>query len=903
MQYRSLSGGMAVNVGFRILGPISVWHQGGEIELGAPRQCGVLALLLLSRGQPLTVSAVVDEIWGPTAPRTADAAVRTYVSQLRHVVQAADGVIDSSRAGYALSLPPGTLDLLTFEQRVSDARMSRENAKLEVAAGLFREALELWRGRPLAGVNGHFVARERSRLEQLRLLVGEERFALDLELGRHGEVLSELSGLVLAAPLQERLRELQMLALYRCSRQAEALAAYQEIDRRLREELGIEPGPALRELHERILRGDAALDLPARLSSGVRSCGVEPVPVATNGTTASAGRAPAEAIDCGLSADRSATVSLGGRKDERGGLAVRLRAGRDSGFVGRSAERALFTSALTGDSDSFAVLVLHGLGGIGKSTLARRLADDAEAANRPVMWVDGREVGSSMAAFLDVVGAAEETPGVVLVIDTFERCDTLEPWLRTEFLPRLPEDALVVIAGRNRPSPSWRTDSSWLGALHIQSVNDLSPAEASALLRTRGVPEALHDSVIAYAGGHPLALALAAEMTKEMTASASAPGPALDVIQTLLAELVGSTPSPIHQRALQVCANVSGTTEELLRAVLPGEDTKTLFDWLRSQPYVECGRDGIRPHDVVRDALELDLRWRDPAGYEKIRLHVRDYMLNYKVSRRMTPLEASWGVGTLRSLGFDVPGWLAEKAVNPPADMAARPADYQEMLALAAEVSGPQAVQNIEFWLARQPGAFRVYRYRENSQIVGISSWLRLSQPNPEELSMDPVVAAAWKYVASIGPLRPDQHIAVCGSLVREHSSSLPQAGGQLRAAADPVRSEKHVVSELAEWDADPHLAWTFTAIVNPERMQSVMDSLGKTVILSAPTIDGQPVGIFARDWRGDYSSVARVLRWQAPLSESGPYCAVTPKWLAGFDKPSESVTEEIGQRSHRSAG
>jgi len=141
------------------------------------------------------------------------------------------------------------------------------------------------------------------------------------------------------------------------------------------------------------------------------------------------------------------------------------------------------------------------------------------------------------------------------MIDNFEQCRRLESWLREDFLPQLPEDVLVVIAGRNPPSPAWRTDPSWAGALRVETLRDLAPADAAALLLARGVAPELHESLLGFAGGHPLALTLAAEVAARAGARLTVHAPSRDVIEAMLAQLVGTVPSPEHRLALQVCAH------------------------------------------------------------------------------------------------------------------------------------------------------------------------------------------------------------------------------------------------------------------------------------------------------------------------------------------------------------
>src|SRR5882757_483506 len=182
---------------YSLLGPVRVWHDGRELDPGSPQQCAVLALLLLAGGRPVTIDQLVVKLWGAAAPSAARPTARTYVSRLRRLLPAegARSVIQSGRAGYLLPVAPDALDLTTFDQLVGDSRHARTSGDPGLAVRQLRQALALWQGSALAGARGEFVDSERARLEQLRLGATEERISLDVDLGRHAEVLPEISSL------------------------------------------------------------------------------------------------------------------------------------------------------------------------------------------------------------------------------------------------------------------------------------------------------------------------------------------------------------------------------------------------------------------------------------------------------------------------------------------------------------------------------------------------------------------------------------------------------------------------------------------------------------------------------------------------------------------------------------
>jgi DNA-binding SARP family transcriptional activator len=247
---------------YRILGPFEVLDGERVVPLRRKKQRALLALLLLHAGEAVSTDALIEEIWA-NPPKTAREALHNNVSQLRK--ELGDDVIERRDHGYLLRIHPDELDLARFERLVADAR--RADSAEERAVHLGR-ALELWRGSPLADLAYEpFADVEIQRLEQLRLAARQDLVDAQLDLGRHAEVVGELEELIRTHPFDERLRGQLMLALYRSGRQADALESYQDARRALVDNLGLEPGVALRELEQAMLRQDPALDLPAVRSS------------------------------------------------------------------------------------------------------------------------------------------------------------------------------------------------------------------------------------------------------------------------------------------------------------------------------------------------------------------------------------------------------------------------------------------------------------------------------------------------------------------------------------------------------------------------------------------------------------------------------------------------------------
>jgi DNA-binding SARP family transcriptional activator len=241
----------------RILGPLEVTDDGRALSLGGPRQRALFALLALQARTVVPTERIVDLLWGESPPPTATTSLHNLISRLRR--ELGPDLLETRPPGYVLHVRPEQVDAQRFEAAVRAAAQLPPAVRREH----LEQALGLWRGPPLAEFAfERFAETEIVRLEELRLAAVEARIEADLELGRHAEVVGELDGLVAAHPLRETLRRLLMLALYRSGRQAEALDVFADARARFVEELGIEPGPELRQLQADILRHEAGLAAP-----------------------------------------------------------------------------------------------------------------------------------------------------------------------------------------------------------------------------------------------------------------------------------------------------------------------------------------------------------------------------------------------------------------------------------------------------------------------------------------------------------------------------------------------------------------------------------------------------------------------------------------------------------------
>ncbi|MFJ9591873.1 BTAD domain-containing putative transcriptional regulator [Streptomyces virginiae] len=453
-------------VKFFVLGSVGVSHGGPVLTGGPPQQQATLAVLVLRAGHVVPLHELTAAVWGESAPGSAVMILRTYVWRLRKLLEGGESgktgaqILESANDGYRLAVPAGSVDAVRAEELAAKATRAHAAGDPEVCAEALAEAGSLWRGEPLAGVPGPFAESQRSRLTELRLHLLEERLGVDLLLGRHDRAVPELTALIREEPLRERPYGLLMRALYASGRQGDALAVFGRAREVLADELGLDPGPDLRSLHARILSGDPALlpgaaspapgregEPPARLPappSGAAPTALAGAHGAAPGGAPASGGAPAGPRPAvAATGDPRAPQALGapragdpgaGRAGMRDGALAAVSGaavapdpvqghGQAQGtaaagyvrpaqlpadiadFSGRAAELAALTGVLSDPArTALAVAAVSGMGGIGKSALALRVAHLVKDA-----YPDGQ-----LYADLRGTGSDPADPGTVL---------------------------------------------------------------------------------------------------------------------------------------------------------------------------------------------------------------------------------------------------------------------------------------------------------------------------------------------------------------------------------------------------------------------------------------------------------------------------------------------------------
>jgi hypothetical protein len=520
-------------------------------------------------------------------------------------------------------------------------------------------------------------------------------------------------------------------------------------------------------------------------------------------------------------------------------------------FVGRASEVELFRVALESPEPPFLVLHIHGPPGIGKTSLLDVCAELAADAGARVIRLDGHDLVPSPPAVLDALGVLKAPEGeshlatlsdqgrLVIMFDTYERLGQLDEWVRTWLVPRLPATALTVLAGRAAPDSAWRADPAWRELLRVVSLRNLSPDDSRQYLHACGVDPARVDKLVELAHGHPLGLSLLADVVVrggEATVDPLTP----DLVGTLLRRFVEIVPGGRHRRALETCSLARVTTETLLREVLELEDAHDLFGWLRELAFVESGPEGVHPHDLARDALEADLRWRDPDGYRQLVRRLRGY-----INRR---LQTSHGQDQQRAIADAKYMFRRLPGVPSPVDWAAwgqqhpepaRPADRESILGLVLAWEGEESSMLTARWWDRQPEGFFAVR-DQDGLVAGFVAVLDLTRASAVDIAADPGARTAWEYAAQHSAPRPTEMITQSRFIVDRDAYQGPSPA--LNAVA---------ILAMQRYLSTPNLAWDFLTLADPERWDAYFAAADQPRAKGADfSVHGRRYGLFAHDFR-----------------------------------------------------
>ncbi len=435
-------------------------------------------------------------------------------------------------------------------------------------------------------------------------------------------------------------------------------------------------------------------------------------------------------------------------------LGERLRRQAAQRFVGRDAELQALRPAVGRLPPARPLFFVHGPGGIGKSSLLEQLRLLA-APEVEVVWVNGAELLPTPQGVIEGVGAAlglkdwEPTLEAlvsrwslrgrgVLLLDTFEALEPVQGWMRDTWLPSLPARISVVLAGRRGPDSRWSAHPLWADAMHAIGLEVLGPEACARLAQAHGAPAALCEGLAERAHGLPLAAVLLAAEARDTGALPDNLGDAL--VQALTRRCIEHAPSAAHREALLACALARRATRDLLAHLFGDTSAEGLFEWLASQGYVGASRDGLRLHDLMREAVLEDVAWCDRDRFRSLRRAVARYL-----ATRVRPGRDAWDnavdfffsfrrSSSMRRF-FDFDNFTRVQAG------VAQPEEREAARALAARLLPPSERGHFDRWVAH-PAAELVVAREEDGRICGAALVLMAERLGEEDFAADAILGA-----------------------------------------------------------------------------------------------------------------------------------------------------------------
>jgi hypothetical protein len=539
-------------------------------------------------------------------------------------------------------------------------------------------------------------------------------------------------------------------------------------------------------------------------------------------------------------------------------LRDRLREARHERFVGRAEERARFASALEAEVLPFHVLYLHGPGGVGKTALLREFQHAARDADVPSFYLDARHLEPTPAAFATAVDG--ELPGAgraVLLVDTYEVLHGLDEWLRESFLPSISDDLIVVLASRHAPNVAWRSDLGWQEVVCTLPLRNLAPEESRALLEARGVPADEHDAILHFTHGHPLALALIADRPQ---GAPFAPDGSPDIVGTLLKRFMDEVPREAERAALEAASVVRVVTEPLLASLLGRDEEPEAFAWLRELSFVEASGEGLFLHDLVREVLAADLRWRRPDRHAALERCARAYytrgLLTTDPERGQQELLADYMFlhrhnEVVRPLFRQLREHWSQ--VRPQRSGPPRAGEWGTLRAVVAEHEGEAAAAIAAYWFERQPEHVQVFRDEEGG-IRGFLFSLALDATTAAQRAADPAADAVWAYLEEHAPLRAEERATLFRFWMDcEHHQTVSAVQSLI------------FVATVRHYLRTEGLAFTFLPCADPDFWAPIFTFVGLSRLDADFEVGERRYGVYGHDWRAVPPG-----RWLEGLAEQG---------------------------------
>ncbi|MUL37845.1 AAA family ATPase [Gloeocapsopsis dulcis] len=545
-------------------------------------------------------------------------------------------------------------------------------------------------------------------------------------------------------------------------------------------------------------------------------------------------------------------------------LANRLNAERQRRFVGRKRELELFQTALTASNLPFHLLYIFGPGGVGKTSLLVQFTHLCELSAIQSVYIDTRNIEPTPESFLNTLQTAmnlqvadsisilaEKLCRHVVFLDTYETLVPLDEWLREVFLPQLSETTLTVIASRYAPANAWRIDPGWQALMYALPLRNLSPEESQIYLTRRQIPVTQHQAVLDFTYGYPLALSLVADAFAQRQDFCFQPEAAPDVVKILLEKFLQAVPTSAHRMALQACALVRSSTEALLAEMLAMTDVHYLFEWLRELSFVDSGISGLFPHDLAREVLIADLRWRNPEFYVELHKRARSYYTT-QLQQSQDQQRVLFDYIFLHRDNLAVrPCFTWQENKNLLTDKM-QASDKTALVQMVVEHEGEESARLAAYWLERQPQGVLVFRDVQQRLINGFVLVVALHQASIEDLQADPGAIACWQYLHH-APLRSNEGATMFRFWMARDTYQ----------AVSPTQS-LIFINFVQQHRLTAGLAFTFFTCAEPDFWAAMFAYADLARLPEADfAVGGKRYGVYGHDWR-----VVSPTLWQQLLAQ-----------------------------------
>jgi DNA-binding winged helix-turn-helix (wHTH) protein len=540
-------------------------------------------------------------------------------------------------------------------------------------------------------------------------------------------------------------------------------------------------------------------------------------------------------------------------QDRLASIGDRLSARASRRFVGRESELDILREAISPAQPSTPLFFVHGPGGIGKTTLMEQLRSEAADEGIVLARIDAAGGSPSPDAFLAALAntlrlsepaatlgeleAGFPRDRSVLVIDSFEHLEPMSGWVRDTLLPALPSQVTIVLAGRQVPDTRWTAHPLWCDAMRCIGLDSLSREESNRLLDVHGAALDAHAGVLDLCHGHPLALVLVADEVRRLGRVPTGLGP--DLVRALTKRCVAQAPTALHRAALETCARARTTTVALLSDVVDAANALLLFDWLGEQSYVSTGPEGLWPHELVHDAIDEELRWRDPTASRALQHAVNRHLIRLlqkglSISHAIFELQYLERRSPVMRRFFDFAA-LGTISVRP-----ASTADASGIARLRDAGLPPGERALFDHW--RHHGATRTSTaHRRNGELCGVTQVLRLDGLDDLSAAADPVVSAVRQ---ALGDALTDR-----ASVSLMSRFTVPE--GERRALNPAMNALQN--SHLILWSTEPNLRFYVVAVLHPDRFAPLLEGTRFQRLAGCDrVVDGIPIGCFVHDWQAE---------------------------------------------------